>query len=287
MGFSSFDRSRYRIAEDYSGIILRAVPPGSRLIASDDNILFVLMYLNLGEGRRPDVDLILEGIGGARLPPLSFNPDTDPVFLTHHPNWNVAGLDMAPVGLLFRPWRAGRPWPPPMPVPQFLDGERDPKVPKDYLTQNLIGNFHYMRGVTLERRDWPGTRREFALAAAAAPRNDVLFYNLGLIFRRNGLYDDALAAFQHSEQINPREIASLSKPRASDRVEEMQRERERVEGLESSLAGDASLAGLTRETAAWHRRMAALLAERGQATEARGHLLRAEEIEEGSGAPGE
>ncbi len=279
MGFSSFDRSRYRIAEDYSGIILRSIPPGSRLIASDDNILFVLMYLNLGEGRRPDVDLILEGIGGARLPPLSFNPDVDPVFLTHHPNWNVAGLEMVPVGLLFRPWRAGRPWPAPLPVPQFLGGERDPRVPKDYLTQNLIGNFHYMRGVTLERRDWRGTRREFALAAAAAPGNDVLFYNLGLIFRRNGLYDDALAAFRRSERINPREIASLSKPRASDRVAETERDRARLEALESSLAGDPSLAGLTPATAAWHRRMAALLAARGAETEARGHLLRAEELE--------
>ena len=32
------------------------------------------MYLNLGEGLRPDVDLILEGVGGRSLPPLAFNP---------------------------------------------------------------------------------------------------------------------------------------------------------------------------------------------------------------------
>ena len=190
LGFPRFDLHRYRVAEDYSSIILDTLPPGSRLIASDDNILFVLMFSNLGEGRRPDVDLILEGIGGARLPPLSFNPDHDPVFLTHHPNWNVAGLEMVPVGLLFRPWRSGRAWPEPLPVPEVLEGERDPRVPKEYLTQNLIGNFHYMRGVTFEERDWPAALREFALAQAAAPNNDVLFYNLGLIFRRNGFYED-------------------------------------------------------------------------------------------------
>src|SRR5262249_39010360 len=138
-----FDRSRYRVAEDYSRIILRTLPPGSHVIAADDNILFGLMYLNLGAGVRPDVDLILEGVGGARLPALAFNPDRDPVFVTHYPNWNVRGLEMAPVGLLFRPWRAGRPWPPPLPVPERLTGEEDPRVPKDYLTQNLIGNFHY------------------------------------------------------------------------------------------------------------------------------------------------
>jgi tetratricopeptide (TPR) repeat protein len=279
--FPSFDRSRYRIAEDYSGIILRTIPPGSRLIASDDNILFVLMYLNLGEGRRPDVDLILEGIGGARLPPLAFNPDRDPVFLTHHPNWNVEGLEMVPSGLLFRPWRAGRQWPPPFSVPEFLEGERDPRVPKDYLTQNLIGNFHYMGGMTFEQRDWLSARREFDLAAAAAPNNDVLFYNLGLIFRRNGLYDDSIAAFRRSAEINPREIASLSKPRASDRVRETQEEARRQAALEAELAATPTLSGLSAGSASYRRRLAALLAERGETVAARGQLLRAEEDESG------
>lgn len=280
-GFPSFDRSQYRIAEDYSGIILRTIPPGSRLIASDDNILFVLMYLNLGEGRRPDVDLILEGIGGARLPPLAFNPDRDPVFLTHHPNWNVEGLEMVPSGLLFRPWRTGRQWPPPFDVPEFLEGERDPRVPKDYLTRNLIGNFHYMRGMTFEQRDWLSARREFDLAAAAAPNNDVLFFNLGLIFRRNGFLDESLAAFRRSAEINPREIASLSKPRALDRVRETQEEARRQAALEVELAATPALSGLSAGSVSYRRRLAALLAERGEAEAARGQLLRAEEKESG------
>ena len=276
-GFSSFDRSRYRIAEDYSGIILRTIPPGSRLIASDDNILFVLMYLNLGEGRRPDVDLILEGIGGARLPPLAFNPDRDPVFLTHHPNWNVAGLEMVPSGLLFRPWRTGRPWPPPLDVPEFLEGERDLRVPKDYLTQNLIGNFHYMRGVTFEARDWPSARREFRLATAAAPNNDVLFYNLGLIFRRNGLYEDSLAAFRRSAEINPREIPSLSKPRAVDRIQEVEQEAKRLAEMEAQLRLSPELSGQSVGSASYHRALSVLLSERGFTEAARGHRRKAEE----------
>jgi tetratricopeptide (TPR) repeat protein len=281
-GFASFDRSRYRIAEDYSGIILRTLPPGSRLIASDDNILFVLMYLNLGEGRRPDVDLILEGIGGARLPPLAFNPDRDPVFLTHHPNWNVEGLVEVPAGLLFRPWRAGRPLPDPLPVPEQLEGEGDPRVPKDYLTQNLIGNFHYMRGVTFEDRDWLSARREFSRAAAAAPDNDVLFYNLGLIFRRNGLYEDSLAAFRRSAELNPREIPSLSRPRASDRVREVEQEAGRMAALEAQLSLSPALSGKSVGTAAYHRTLSALLNDRGLTEAARGHRLRSEEV---SGSP--
>jgi tetratricopeptide (TPR) repeat protein len=277
VGWPQFDRSRYRIAEDYSGIILGTVPPGSHVIASDDNILFVLMYLNLGEGRRPDVDLILEGVGGMRLPPLAFNPDRDPVFVTHHPNWNVAGLEMPAVGLLFRPWRAGRRSPPPLPVPEWLDGERDPAVPKDYLTQNLIGNFHYMRGVTFEPTDWLAARREFSRAAEAAPDNDVLFYNLGLIYRRNGLYEDSASAFRRSAEINPREISSLSRPRASDRLREVEAEWKNLAALEEQLATSPSLSGQSAGSASYHRALSVLLVERGLKEAARGQMRKAEE----------
>ncbi len=52
-----------------------------------------------------------------------------------------------------------------------------------------------MLGVTAENRDWMRARSEFAEAMKAAPDNDVMFYNLGLIFARNGLFDDAIAEF--------------------------------------------------------------------------------------------
>src|SRR6185503_12548098 len=87
-GFPDQDRSRYRIAEDFSRTLLQTLPPGAHLAASDDNILFVLMYLHLVEDARPDVDLILQGVGGNSPPPLRFDPDTDPLFFSDHPNWN-------------------------------------------------------------------------------------------------------------------------------------------------------------------------------------------------------
>lgn len=267
------DRSGYRIAEDYSRTLLATLPPGSQIIASDDNILFVLMYLSLGEGLRPDVNVILEGIGGARLPPLAFNPDNDPIFLTHYPNWNVAGLEAVPVGLTFRAWRAGRPWPPPTPIKDHLEGEQDPRVPKDYLTRNLIGNFHQMLGMTFETRDWERAVREFDEAQRAAPDNDVLFYNLGLIFRRNGLLEESLAAFRRSAEINPRAIASRSKPRASDRAAEVEAEIAERDRLLAELAEDHTLAGLAAASPEWRRAMASLLAGRGQRSWARGILL--------------
>jgi tetratricopeptide (TPR) repeat protein len=157
-------------------------------------------------------------------------------------------------------------------VKDRLEGELDPRVPKDYLTQNLIGNFHQLLGMTWETRDWPRARRELDEAARAAPDNDVLFYNLGLIYRRNGLLEDARDAFRRSAEINPREIASVSKPRASDRAAEVEREIRERNALESEISGEASAAG-TPGSQAWHARMAQILAARGRPSWARAHFL--------------
>jgi tetratricopeptide (TPR) repeat protein len=273
-GWRDFDRSRYRIAEDFSRVLLSTLPPGAHLSASDDNILFVLIYLHLVEGARPDLDLILQGVGDARLPPLRFNPDTDPLFLTHHPNWSVTGLQVLPVGLAFQTIRAGGPRPPLPPLRETLDGETDPRVPKDYLTQNLIGQFHYMRGLTCEPNDWPRAWREFEIAARAAPGNDVLFYNLGLIYRQAGLVEEALAAFERSHAVNPRPIASISRADATDRVAETRAERDRVEAVQRGFPG-GPLPVAEPGRAEWHRQLARWLEARGEAAAARGHWLRA------------
>ncbi|HXK24329.1 MAG TPA: DUF2723 domain-containing protein [Myxococcota bacterium] len=281
-GFSSFDRSRYRVAEAFSTELLRELPPGATLSASDDNILFSLLYLHFVEGMRPDVDLILEGVGSADLPPLHFDPDRDPVFFTHHPNWDVAGLDVVPVGLAFRILRSGRPWPEPVLPAAPLAGEDDPRVPKDDLTQDLIGQFHYMLGVSFETRDWLRARDELEAAARAAPDNDVLFYNEGLLYRRNGLLDEAVAAFERAQAINPRHLPSGTRPRARDRLTELDIEQKRLASLEAELAQAAGLPSL--RDAASHRQLAALLEARGEAIAARGHRLRALALDAAAGA---
>src|SRR6185295_10247649 len=127
--WKEFDRSRYRIADDFSRQLLATLPPGAHLAATDDNILFVLIYLKMVEGLRPDVDLILQGVGGANLPNLHFNPDSEGLFFTHHPNWRNDQLAVVPVGLVFQIARAGST--PPLRLPQEpLEGEDDPDVPK-------------------------------------------------------------------------------------------------------------------------------------------------------------
>ncbi len=275
LGWSAHDRSRFRVAEAFSEQVLASLPPGAHLAASDDNVLFSLIYLHFVEGRRPDVNLILQGVGDADLPPLRFDPDSDPIFFTHHPNWRVEGLEMVPVGLVFRAWRTGSA-PPPVVLPEGpLEGADDPRVPKDYLTRNLIGQYHYMRGLTLETTDWLTARRELETAAEAAPDNDVLFYNLGLIYRRNGLLDEALAAFERSHAINPRHVASAGRVRASERLPELAKEQRELEAVETTLSGSPQLAGHLRRSAAWHEALARLLEQRGELRWARGHRLRA------------
>src|SRR6185369_7943959 len=152
------------------------------------------------------------------------------------------------------------------------DGEDDPRVPKDYLTQNLVGHLHYMLGVTYETIDWRRATSEFAIAERRSPDNDVLFYNLGLIYVRNGLYDDAERAFARSDAINPRHLASAKKPRASDRLAEVRAERARVATIEASLAESP---GLAADGPRRHERLAELLEARGEHVAARGHRLRA------------
>ncbi len=278
-GWREFDRSRYTIADQFSRAVLQSVPPGASLIATDDNILFVLIYLTMVEELRPDVNLILQGVGGASLPPLRFNPDTDPLFFTHHPNWNMPALDIIPIGLVFRAARAGQPLPAPVLPLQTLAGENDPRVPKDYLTQNLIGHFHYMLGFTFEQRDWRHAEAEFAAAQAASPYNDVLFYNLGLIYQRNGLLGEAIAAFERADAINPRHLSSQSRPRAADRLVELAAEQRRLASVEAEFASDKPLRSLAPGSPSYHRRLAELLEARNEPLAARGHRLRSFEVE--------
>lgn len=283
-GRQEFDRSRFRIAEDFSRTLLQSLPPGAHLAASDDNILFVLIYLHLVEGVRPDIDLIMQGVGDADLPDLRFDPDTDPLFFTHHPNWQIQGLDVVPIGLVLQTVRSGVPPPDPQIVKWRLEGEDDPRVPKDYLTSNLIGHFHYMLGMTHERRDWPVAQREFRLAMEKAPDNDVLFYNMGLIYRRNGLLLRSLEAFERSHQINPRRLASNKPARAWDRIEELRPAIERRRRLESQVEArlrDAGFAAAVGEPS-YHHAMAEALGQMPNASPevasaALGHRLLAEE----------
>ena len=279
VGYPRFDRSRYRVADDFSRSLLAELPPGAHLSASDDNILFVLIYLHLVEGLRPDINLILQGVGQAELQPLAFNPSSEPLYFTHHPNWSVPELIVDPVGLTFKIETRDAAIEEVSITKWELEGENDPRVPKDYLTQNLIGHFHYMLGITLEKRDWPMAELQFERARRAASQNDVLFYNLGLIYARNGLYERALGSLEQSHVINPRHIATRKEVRASERAIETRMELARIRTAERSLEAGLNQSGLSPGTAPYHRQLARALSGIGESLAAHGHLLIAAEIE--------
>jgi tetratricopeptide (TPR) repeat protein len=123
-------------------------------------------------------------------------------------------------------------------------------------------------------------RREFALAEERSPHNDVLFYNLGLIYQRNGLLDDAIASFERCEAINPRHLASQSRPRAADRIGELAAERARVRQLIAAIEREERPPA-SPGTAAHHMQLAELLEQRGEPLAARGQRLLA--LEKGAG----
>ena len=239
----------------------------------------MLIYLQLVEGVRPDIDLILQGVGGADLPPLRFDPDADPLYFTHHPNWEVPELDIVGTGLTFRIQRRGTPVPEPVIPKTELDGESDPSGPQGLPDPEPDRSLPLHARCDLRAPDWPRAEAEFARARQAAPDNDVLFYNLGLIYRRNGLLDRSLASFERSEAINPRHIASSSRVRAADRIGELEDEVERLSRLEAELAESEPIRELDPGSAEFHQAMAASLFSQGEPLAARGHALRAIEAQ--------
>jgi tetratricopeptide (TPR) repeat protein len=178
------------------------------------------------------------------------------------------------VGLVFRVQRAGRPWPPPLVPLDQLPGEDDPRVPKDDLTRSLIAQLHYMLAFTYAERDWRRARDELARATAVAPDDDVLFYNVGLLYERDGLLDEAAAALARSDAINPRHLASRGRQRAADRLAEVSAERARIEAIETELLRDPGVLAAT-DVPTRHLRLAERMAARGEVVAARGHRVRA------------
>ena len=80
-------------------------------------------------------------------------------------------------------------------------------------------------------------------------------------------------------------LANRQRPRAADKIAELEDESRRLARLESELsAGDPALLSLPAGSPDYHRRLAMRLAGLGEAAAARGHLLKALERESG-GSP--
>ncbi len=220
--FGDFDRSRFQIADDFSRTLLESLPPNSYLAAQDDSILFVLLYLTEVEHLRPDVDLLQLGIDDA-LPELRFDPVETPLFFTHDPNWGPeAPLRALPVGLAFQALPADVP-PPDVDLPETLAGEEDPRVPRDYLTDSLIGHFHMMRARNLARDDRSRALAILDRASEVAADNAVHLYNAALLYQRWGRLDRAREAMALAAALEPRQLPGPAGIRPSELLIELER----------------------------------------------------------------
>jgi tetratricopeptide (TPR) repeat protein len=279
-GWHDADRSRHRFAEDFGQQVLDSLPPGAKLLTRDDNVLFVQLYLRHVEKLRSDVELVAEGVD-QRKPALMFHPDEDAVFFTHWPNWQVEGLEYVPRGVVIQAIAAGRMHPPAIEIPP-LPGLDDPRVPRDFLTRGLVAHYWFLQAMTWEARDWPRARDALQRTVESARDHDLAHYNAGLIWARNGFYDEALEAFEAADRLNPRGIymgldRSTGEPlrlMASDRLARVREARDRVRSVERAIAAEIPVE-LRPGSAAWHRAMAGELAGRGELPAARRHSMTA------------
>ncbi len=277
-GWNRFDRHDYRFVEDFTRSLLATVPEGARLSAGDDVVLFALLYHHLALGERPDLELILEGGGSARPVRLAWNLEDEPIFFTHPTGPDTPGVELLPVGLLWVTVEPGEE--PALRLPSRLElpQERETGIPRDYLTDNLIAHFHYMLGMTHERLDWPRAMRHWQRATEFGAEDDLLFFNLGQLFWRNGQPERALAAFRRAAEINPRHLMTPDRVEPSQRVRDLEREVTWVRNLEAELARRSGLAG-PPTNAEQHRAFAAELERAGVPLLAHGHRLQAQELE--------
>jgi hypothetical protein len=201
LGYSQADRSSDTWAHDFAARILDGVEPGAVLMVEEDNVVFPLSYLHYVEGRRPDVELVMQGIN--RLDQMRIDPSNIPTYLSHPREFGMPALELVTDGLVFRLMPAdsdfaGRNW---EGLPSF-DAVEGPSALR-YLDRSLIGNYYFLKAINLEPRD-----REAAMTAVRTLRavsfdNAVNQVNAGLLFERNLLFREAFEAFDSAARIDP------------------------------------------------------------------------------------
>lgn len=278
-GWHEADRSRHTYAADYARSVLDSLPPGAKLLANDDNVLFALLYLRYVEGMRPDVELFAEGVS-QRRPDLFFDPDADQIFFAQPSTWRVEGLEFVPRGVVVQAVRAGTPWPEPIDV-GAIAREGDASVHRDFLTRTLLAHGWFMQGWTWEARDWSRADEALRRARDVAPDYPLTLYNASLIYARNGFYDEAIDLLRQAGAVDPRGLlgpaGSGEQPGRvvpSSEERRVTAERERIRALEARIS--AAIGGeIEPGSAEWHRVLSRRFAELGELAPARYHQIQA------------
>lgn len=235
--WDALDLHWHKISHDYGVALMASVPKQSTLIASGDNAMFSLAYLQLVEHRRTDLEVyddsgyIFPNIYGLDfLKRDSVNQEFHrlasqrvliqrgdfPVFYTlENTKHDMTGVRLAPSGLVQRASLEGiEPSSSPINLMfpygelwrrYYISAAYDPRLTKgDYITRNLMAQFFYqMAGFLHDHRLTLVAQRMYHRSDVVGYDNEWIQSNLGVILMNRGQHEEAVARCRQAVNINP------------------------------------------------------------------------------------
>lgn len=245
--YARVDRSASRIALDRAENLFRSLPPNATVFAEGSGSLFLLEYLQLCEGRRPDVRIVgsygkifaelFRGVPREHREAVEdqyVRTTTRPVFFTARRSMSgLPGHTLVPWGLAYRLLRPGETLPARRPQLAWTDWPLDARA-EDLKTREILAQYEFFRGLQL----WEAGRKRPAVTALRSAQQLAFghFYMLsqiGRAFIRFELPHDARRALRQALRVP---LAFASEDRSATRrdlesVEETLRRRPPAPGL--------------------------------------------------------
>jgi len=194
MNYNINDRSRNYMALDYNMHVLNNLPEKANLIAQGDNVLFPLTYLHYVKKMRPDIKMFEMGMN--ELAPLEFNPKDNPTYFTHYNEFKGTDLSLVPTGLVYKALT------PDMQADMVTDWDKfkiRPMEPDEmnlnYNCRCMLADYYFMVAGNLHRENFQKAVPYYEKACRIAYDNDVVHYNLGLVYLREGRFHKAREMF--------------------------------------------------------------------------------------------
>lgn len=246
--YARVDRSASRIALDRAENLFRSLPPDATVFAEGSGSLFLLEYLQLCEGRRPDVRIV--GSYGKIFAELFRGVPREhreavedqyvrtttrrPVFFTARRSMSgLPGHTLVPWGLAYRLLRPGETLHARRPQLTWTDWPLDPRT-EDLKTREILAQYELFRGQQL----WDAGRKRPAVTALRAAQqlsfgHFYMLSQIGRAFIRFELPHDARRALRQALRVP---LAFASEDRSATRrdlesVEETLRRRPPPPGL--------------------------------------------------------
>lgn len=209
-GWQAFDRSGTDLAERHARALLDEVPPGGRLVAETDSVLFPLLHARHVLRLREDVDLVPVGLGRHAPEPSVRDPGTPPPCFTHRPELQPSGsLRAVPLGLTWTVLPRTAPLPPAgaiaLPDTSNEPDDLSPAVLADSQARHLVAHAHVTAAATLaERERWLEAARMLRDAEALAADLPSIHADIAALLIEHGRPERALRHLRHAAALDDR-----------------------------------------------------------------------------------